>query len=100
MSAVILFPACGRLESPRTAVRLLRKRAVCPSGVLVIEFDGDSLHFCILRQSIFTSATTEKRGQFTLAVRGSGKALLMPEPSAAQFECRGLCDRVQCGARP
>lgn len=91
MSAVVLLSARGKLELPQTVVQRWRKKLVCCSGVLVIQFDGDSFHFCILSQSIFTSVKTEK-GQFTVSVHGSGKTL-----SGAQFGCWGLWDKTQCG---
>lgn len=99
MSAVVQLSARGKVELPQTVVPLWRKKQVCCSGVLVVQFDGDRFHFCILSQGIFTSVKTEK-GQFTLSVHGSGKTLLMPELSSAQFECWGLWDKTQCVARP
>lgn len=89
MSAVVLLSARGKLELPQTVVQRWRKKLVCCSGVLVIQFDGDRFHFCILSQSVFTSVEAEE-GQFTVSVQGSGKTLLTPELSGAQFERWGL----------
>lgn len=60
MSVVVLLSARGKLELPQTVVPLWRKKQVCCSGVLVVQFDGDRFHFCILSQGIFTSVKTER----------------------------------------
>jgi hypothetical protein len=94
LSTVILLSARGRLELPRSAVQLLRKKPACSSGVLLLEFDGDSFHFCIFSQSIFSSVMTEKGGQFTLSVHSPGEPPLKHEHPVRQLERWGSCYRA------
>jgi hypothetical protein len=55
----VVFSFC-KCDLSHSAVQRLREKTTFPSGALVIKFDGDSFHFCVFSQGIFTSVTIGK----------------------------------------